>query len=246
MTYYEKNKEYYEKNKERIRSNSKIYYEECKDWLNAKAKIYYKENREKVLARRNLYRKKNKEKIAAYAKRYHEKNKEKISAMQKTYRKENRALLSAKAKIYYKENKEKVSAKNKRYREKRYLKEEIMKCLKCNKTQFIEQKVRFTPEIKGETLEVLVPCMVCENCESPFMDTKQMSVLRRYSADKYKENHNLLTSSQIIAYREELRMSQSVFARYLGVGEASVKRWETYYIQDTSQNELIRLKCDES
>lgn len=128
----------------------------------------------------------------------------------------------------------------------RRVKEEIMKCLQCNNTHFIEQKVRFNPEIKGETIEVIVPCMVCENCQTPLMNTEQMNVLRRASADKYRENHNLLTSSQISTYREELGMSQSAFARYLGVGEASIKRWETYFIQDTSQDELIRLKCDEA
>jgi len=121
-----------------------------------------------------------------------------------------------------------------------------MKCLKCNKTQFIEQKIRFTPEIKGETLEVIAACMVCKHCQTPLMNTNQMSALRHASADKYRENHNLLTSSQITTYREELGMSQSAFARYLGVGEASIKRWETYFIQDTSQDELIRLKCDEA
>ncbi|WP_194848347.1 type II TA system antitoxin MqsA family protein [Candidatus Neptunochlamydia vexilliferae] len=126
------------------------------------------------------------------------------------------------------------------------MKKEIMKCLECNKTQFVEQKIRFTPEIKGETVEVIVPCMVCKSCQSPLMNTEQMNVLRRASADKYRENHSLLTSSQIIAYREKLGMSQSAFARYLGTGEASIKRWETYYIQDMSQDELIRLKCDEA
>jgi hypothetical protein len=37
-------------------------------------------------------------------------------------------------------------------------------------------------------------------------------------------------------------MSQAAFANYLKVGEASVKRWETYYVQD----DHIRLKCDEA
>jgi DNA-binding XRE family transcriptional regulator/uncharacterized phage-associated protein len=76
------------------------------------------------------------------------------------------------------------------------------------------------------------------------MTTEQMNSFRKISADSYREKHALLTSSQIIAYREELGMSQSAFARYLSVGEASIKRWETYYVQDTSQDELIRLKCD--
>ncbi|MDJ0651438.1 MAG: DUF4065 domain-containing protein [Simkaniaceae bacterium] len=121
-----------------------------------------------------------------------------------------------------------------------------MKCLQCDKAHFVEQKVRFNPEIKGETVEVIAPCMVCKNCQTPLMNTKQMNVLRRASADKYRENHKLLTSSQIIAYRKELGMSQTAFARYLGVGEASIKRWETYFIQDSSQDKLMRLKCDEA
>ena len=62
-----------------------------------------------------------------------------------------------------------------------------MRCLQCNKTHFVEKKVNFNPEIKGETLEVIVHCMVCENCQTPLMTTDQMSVLRRASADKYKE-----------------------------------------------------------
>jgi len=121
-----------------------------------------------------------------------------------------------------------------------------MKCLKCNNSQFDEQNVRFNPEVKGEFVEVIVSCKVCKKCNSPFMDTEQMNVLRRAAADKYRKSHNLLMSSQIITYREELGMSQSAFARYLNVGEASIKRWETYYIQDIGQDEHIRIKCDEA
>lgn len=76
------------------------------------------------------------------------------------------------------------------------------------------------------------------------MDTEQMNTLRRAVSDKYRERHGLLTSKQIVSYRELFGMSQSLFAEYLKVGLASVKRWETYYIQDISQDEHIRLKCD--
>jgi hypothetical protein len=40
-------------------------------------------------------------------------------------------------------------------------------------------------------------------------------------------------------------MSQIQFAEYLNIGEASIKRWETFFIQDKSQDDHIRLKCDE-
>ena len=74
-----------------------------------------------------------------------------------------------------------------------------MKCLKCNSSEFVEQNVRFDPEVKGKIVEVIVPCKVCKKCETPFMSDEQMNVLRRASADKYKKSHNLLTSSEIVA-----------------------------------------------
>ena len=115
-----------------------------------------------------------------------------------------------------------------------------MKCLKCSSDKFIEELVRFEPEVKEEIVKVTVPCHVCQNCKTPLMDTDQMNVLRRTAADQYRKLHGLLTSSQIVAYREELGMPQSSFARYLNVGETSVKRWETYYVQDAGQDDHIR------
>jgi len=119
-----------------------------------------------------------------------------------------------------------------------------MKCLNCSNDSFVQQQVKFNPEIKGQVVEIILPCKVCEKCKYPFIDTEQMNNMRRAAADKYRELNNLLTSQQIIHYRETLGMSQTAFARYLNVGEASVKRWETYYIQDASQDDHIRLKCD--
>jgi putative zinc finger/helix-turn-helix YgiT family protein len=113
-----------------------------------------------------------------------------------------------------------------------------MKCLKCNGEQFSIKKIRFTPEIKGETVEVLLPSYVCDECSEALMDTAQMSALRKAAADKYKSNHGLLTSEEIVALRENLNMSQAEFADYLKVGKASIKRWETYFVQDDGQNEL--------
>ena len=120
-----------------------------------------------------------------------------------------------------------------------------MKCLKCNCTEFRTKKIRFSPVLKGEIVEVLLPAYVCNECEEPLMDSKQMNALRKAAADKYRSNHDLLTSQEIVAFRKNFKMSQTEFARHLKVGEASIKRWETYYIQDESQDEHIRLKSDE-
>lgn len=118
-----------------------------------------------------------------------------------------------------------------------------MKCLKCNSENLVTKIIRHSPEIKGEVVEVLAPCLICNNCHETSMDIKQMNVMRGLVADEYRRKHHLLTSKEIVALRNSFGMSQIAFANYLKVGEASIKRWETCFIQDESQDELIRIKC---
>jgi putative zinc finger/helix-turn-helix YgiT family protein len=122
----------------------------------------------------------------------------------------------------------------------------IMKCLNCNGDKFEEKNYRFSPEIKGEEVEVIVSAMVCTQCHDPLMNDEQMSQLRKATADAYRKKHGLLTSEEIVNFRNSFGMSQASFANYLKVGEASIKRWETYFVQDVGQDEHIRLKCDEA
>ncbi len=121
-----------------------------------------------------------------------------------------------------------------------------MRCLNCEREKFELKNIRFNPEIKGEELDVVVPAFVCVHCKTPLMDTEQMNRLRKVSADAYRKKHGLLTSEEIVRFRNLLGMSQTAFANYLKVGEASIKRWETYFVQDLVQDEHIRLKCDEA
>ncbi len=121
-----------------------------------------------------------------------------------------------------------------------------MKCLNCNGDKFEEKNHRFSPEVKGEEVEVVVSAMVCTQCNSPLMNDEQMSQLRKAAADAYRKKHGLLTSEEIVSFRNSFGMSQAAFANYLKVGEASIKRWETYFVQDVGQDEHIRLKCDEA
>ncbi|NGX32072.1 MAG: hypothetical protein K1060chlam4_00110 [Candidatus Anoxychlamydiales bacterium] len=121
-----------------------------------------------------------------------------------------------------------------------------MKCLNCDGNIFKEKNYRFTPEIKGEEVEVIAPAMVCVKCNTPLMNDEQMSNLRKATANAYRKIHGLLTSEEIVKFRSSFGMSQATFANYLKIGEASIKRWETYFVQDTSQDEHIRLKCDEA
>ena len=119
-----------------------------------------------------------------------------------------------------------------------------MKCLNCDGIAFVQKKIGIKTKYIDETLEVVVPAYVCKHCSEPLMDSDQMNVLRQAAADKYRDNHGLLNSQKIVALRKSMDMSQREFAQYLGVGDASIKRWETYFAQETAMDEHIRLKCD--
>jgi len=121
-----------------------------------------------------------------------------------------------------------------------------MKCLNCDGTKFETKKVSIRSEYNGEAVDVIVPSFVCAKCKEQQMDSEQMDVLRAATTNAYRKKYKLLTSDEIVGLRNKLGMSQREFATYLGVGEASIKRWETYFSQETAMDEHIRLKCDKS
>jgi putative zinc finger/helix-turn-helix YgiT family protein len=101
-----------------------------------------------------------------------------------------------------------------------------------------------TQIFRGEELEVLTPVLVCRGCNFQFFGTGQLDEMRRRTADAYRKKHNLLTSVEIVNRRKALGETQEEFAKHLKVGIASVKRWETWLVQDKRSDELIREKTE--
>jgi putative zinc finger/helix-turn-helix YgiT family protein len=122
-----------------------------------------------------------------------------------------------------------------------------MICLRCDNEKFVARPDAVVEqEFKGELLHVTAPAAVCTKCGWVSVSADQVDELRRRTADAYRRKHGLLTSDAIRAFREVLEMNQRQFAVFLGVGEASVKRWETWLVQERSSDQLIRLKCREA
>lgn len=119
-----------------------------------------------------------------------------------------------------------------------------MLCLKCDNEKFKEKQVKLEQEFKGESFFVVVSAMVCTKCGFEQLTDEQANGLRKATADEYRKRHSLLEADEIKGFRETMKMSQAQFADYLGVGVASIKRWETYFVQEKSQDDLIRIKCD--
>jgi putative zinc finger/helix-turn-helix YgiT family protein len=119
-----------------------------------------------------------------------------------------------------------------------------MICFKCNGEEFAVQTAVIRQEFRGEQLDVNTPVRVCQTCGWQTLGPGQTDELRKRTADAFRQQHGLLTSAEIVSRRKSLAMSQREFADFLRVGEASVKRWETWQVQDESNDELIRIKSD--
>ncbi len=97
-------------------------------------------------------------------------------------------------------------------------------------------------EFRGETFHVPAEITVCRHCGFCLAHDGQADEIARATREAYRMKHGLLTSVEIVARREKMSMSQQQFADMLGVGVASVKRWERGCVQDRSKDELIRAK----
>lgn len=118
-------------------------------------------------------------------------------------------------------------------------------CFECGHGNLVAvTDARFTGERNGESFVVQMPGLRCGGCGFETIDSEDSAELTRLVSDAYRGKHGLLTGVEIRVRREHLKMSQQAFAEYLGVGVASIKRWEVGQIQDKAMDELIRLKTD--
>jgi putative zinc finger/helix-turn-helix YgiT family protein len=120
-----------------------------------------------------------------------------------------------------------------------------MTCIQCRKFELEEKSVGMSAEVKGEPVLVEnISGWVCPGCGYKTLHSSVMPEYMRLAADAYRRKHSLLTSDEIRERRDLIHQTQDQFARYLGVGIASVKRWELGQVQDRAMDKLIRLCTD--
>ncbi len=118
-------------------------------------------------------------------------------------------------------------------------------CIQCNNGTLTSAVISVVGTREGEEFTVFVPGLICSACGFKTIDNQQSGEFTKAVSDAYKRAHRLLTGAELRERRcTWLKMSQQDFADYLGVGIASVKRWEAGQIQDRAMDELIRLKTD--
>lgn len=119
-----------------------------------------------------------------------------------------------------------------------------MKCFDCESGRLSRKAAKVPHEVRGLKFEVEDSVWVCNQCGAISIPPDRLKEHGRLVDEAYRRLAGILTVEEIKAARHRLRMSQRQFAEYLGVGEASVKRWETGVLPDKSSSDLIRLKTD--
>lgn len=107
--------------------------------------------------------------------------------------------------------------------------------------KFLDQEVTF----RGEKLKVKAGNYVCPVCGLKLADAKLARKNQRIIADAYRAKVGLLTGEEIIEGRKKLGLTQKELAEKLGVGEASIKRWELGAIQTEAMDRLMRQLFDQ-
>jgi putative zinc finger/helix-turn-helix YgiT family protein len=81
---------------------------------------------------------------------------------------------------------------------------------------------------------------VCPVCGMTASDVKAAGQVQRQIADAYRAKMNLLTGDKIRSLRQAKNLTQDTLAEEMGVGVASIKRWELGNIQSSSMDNLLR------
>lgn len=86
----------------------------------------------------------------------------------------------------------------------------------------------------------------CPDCGFLAATVEQAGTTQRLLAEAYRRSEGLLSSEEIRNYRNKCGITQNKLAEKIGVGIASIKRWENGLVQSRSMDKLLRKQFGES
>jgi len=109
-------------------------------------------------------------------------------------------------------------------------------------TKVIEKEEVST--VRGDKIKALARIRVCSVCDEELFDEEleEENIQRVY--DIYRKKHGILSPEEIKNIRESYGLSQRAFAKLLGIGEASIVRYETGALPEKSLSNMIMLLKD--
>jgi putative zinc finger/helix-turn-helix YgiT family protein len=116
------------------------------------------------------------------------------------------------------------------------------KCVKCPECGAIvepeSRSISETWNVMGDEINVEGRLNYCPSCGSLFLDEAYDRV-QAVAYGTYREKHRLMTPAQIRKIREGYGFSQELFSRILGIGVASLRRYEGGALQTPAIDALL-------
>lgn len=95
--------------------------------------------------------------------------------------------------------------------------------------------------VRGEEVEVVSKVTYCKKCGRKVWNSDCDDDNLKNAYNVYRKKHNLLQPKEIVEIREKYGITQTTYAKVLGLGEKTIARYENGAIQDTAQNNLMLL-----
>lgn len=120
-------------------------------------------------------------------------------------------------------------------------------CTNCEKEAEFERVVKKeTFNIRGEPITVNVEYVRCKECGDLVLNPAVHNDPFELAYRKFRQEHAFLQPEEISNWRKAHDLTQGEFAKVLGIGVATLNRYENGALQNESHENLLRLAMDSS
>ncbi len=120
-----------------------------------------------------------------------------------------------------------------------------MQCARCEKEIVHEPlKGQEVIVIRKEPITVDVEYYKCPECGEEFLVPGSAKDPFRMAYEKYRDDHKMLQPEQIKNWRRKYRLTQDQVAKLLGIGVATLSRYESGKLQDEAHDTMLRLAME--
>lgn len=114
-------------------------------------------------------------------------------------------------------------------------------CKDCSHVRTVIIDKQETYNVKGEDITITAKIKKCEICNAELFDINLDTENLKAAYRKYKENHNLMQSEEIVTLRKKFHLTQSMLAILVGCTQAAIARYEKGSIQSETHNTALTL-----
>jgi len=120
-------------------------------------------------------------------------------------------------------------------------------CTNCEReTEFGRIVKKETFNVRGEPIIINVEYIRCQICKDEILNPSVNHDPFELAYKEYRQKHALLQSEEIVSWRKAHHLIQGEFAKLLGIGVATISRYENGALQNESHEKLLRLAMDSS